>query len=54
MMQDKKVIVIENALFLRNDYDNKEFISKLKEYLGNLPSYCIIVFYYVFENKDKK
>ncbi|BAK56713.1 DNA polymerase III, delta subunit [Candidatus Arthromitus sp. SFB-mouse-Japan] len=53
MMQDKKVIVIENSLFLRNDYDNKEFISKLKEYLGNLPSYCIIVFYYVFENKDK-
>lgn len=53
MMQDKKIVVIEDSLFLRNDYENKEFISKLKEYLDNLPSYCVVIFYYIFESKDK-
>ncbi|BAK81365.1 DNA polymerase III subunit delta [Candidatus Arthromitus sp. SFB-rat-Yit] len=53
MMQDKKMVVVENALFLRSDYENRDFVQKIKDYLADLPSYCVLVFYYVFGNKEK-
>lgn len=53
MMSDKKIIVLENATFLKRDSENKEIVSKLKEYLKNLPTYCILVIYYIFQDQDK-
>lgn len=53
MMQDKKLIVLENATFLKSDSENSEIIIKLKEYLKELPSYCVVVVYYIFQEQDK-
>lgn len=53
MMQDRKIVVLENAMFLKSDYDNKEVLTKLKKYLENLPEYCIVIFYYIFKDSDK-
>lgn len=53
MMSDKKIIVLENASFLKRDGENKEVVSRVKEYLKNLPTYCIVIIYYIFQDQDK-
>lgn len=53
MMQDKKLIVLENATFLKNDSDSSANVIKLKEYLKDLPNYCVVVAYYIFQDQDK-
>lgn len=53
MMQDKKVVVLENATFLKGENENKEVVSKLKQYFENLPTYCVVIIYYVFQEQEK-
>lgn len=53
MMQEKKLIVLENATFLKSDGDNSEVVEKLKSYLSDLPSYCVVIVYYVYGDQDK-
>lgn len=53
MMQDKKVVVLENATFLKGENENKEVVSKLKRYFENLPTYCVVIIYYVFQEQEK-
>ncbi len=53
MMQERKIVVLEDCSFLRSDYDNKSLLSDLKKYLENFPKHCILIFYYVFKEADK-
>ncbi len=53
MMQDKKIIVLENALFLKREYDKKDLVNKLKKYIKSIPDYCILIAYYNFQDHEK-
>lgn len=53
MMSDKRIVVLENASFLKRDGENKDVVIKLKEYLKNLPTYCIVIIYYIFQDQEK-
>lgn len=53
IMQEKKIIILENCSFLKREYEGKETVNKLKEYLKNIPEYTIVVCYYVFQEQDK-
>lgn len=56
IMSDKKVVVIYRAKFLgegEDREDNKKF-EKLIKYLDNVPNYCVLIVYYVFDNNREK
>lgn len=58
-MSDKKVIVVYRADFLgdRTKNTNKngeDILKKIQNYGANLPTGCILIFYYVFENDREK
>lgn len=53
MMQENRVVVLENALFLKRDYENKDMVDRIKTFLKNLPEYCIVIIFYVFQEQDK-
>lgn len=53
MMQEHKIVVLENAEFLKRGYENKDLLNKLMGYLDSLPEHCIIIFYYIFKDSDK-
>lgn len=53
MMQEKRIVVLENCLFLKLDGDKKEQIEKLKELISNLPKECVLICYYIYQEQDK-
>ncbi len=53
MMQEKRIVVLENCLFLKSDGDKKEQIEKLKELIRNLPKECVLICYYIYQEQDK-
>ena len=53
VLQEKKIIVLENALFLKRGFENKEILDKLKKYFENPPTHSIIISYYIFQDIDK-
>ena len=53
MMQEKKIIILENSVFLKREYENKDVVNKLKEYLKRIPEYCVVICYYIFQEQDK-
>lgn len=56
IMSDKKVVVVYRAKFLgegEDREDNKKF-DRLTKYLENVPNFCILIVYYVFENDREK
>lgn len=56
IMSDKKVVLVYRAKFLgegEDREDNKRF-DKLIKYIENVPSFCILIVYYVFENDREK
>lgn len=53
MMQEKRIVVLENSMFLKYDGDKKEQIEKIKELINNLPNECILICYYIYKEQDK-
>ncbi|MCY6484267.1 DNA polymerase III subunit delta [Clostridium aestuarii] len=55
-MSDKKVVVIYRANFLRDKVDKSmEKVSKeINEYVKKLPTECILIMYYIFDNDREK
>ena len=53
MFQEKKIIILENCTFLKREHENKETVNKLKEYFKNIPEYCIVICYYIFQEQEK-
>lgn len=53
MMQEKRIVVLENALFLKREYDKKDLVKRFKDYVKNLPNHCILIVYYNFQDQDK-
>lgn len=52
-MSDKKVVIIYRANFLKEKTDSVgiKLYSKCTEYIKNTPSHCILVLYYLFNDK---
>ncbi|WP_315671478.1 DNA polymerase III subunit delta [Clostridium sp. 19966] len=55
-MSEKKVVVIYRSSFLKDgeDRENKKKFDLISKYLDNLPSQCILLMYYVFEDDREK
>ncbi|WP_027625026.1 DNA polymerase III subunit delta [Clostridium lundense] len=55
-MSEKKVVLVYRANFLGEGEDNykKNLYNSLKEYIGNIPSSTVLIFYYIFKNKREK
>lgn len=55
-LSDKKVILVYRANFLKdiNDNDSKKAFEACKEYIENTPSHCILIFYYILDDKREK
>ncbi|KOA21253.1 DNA polymerase III subunit delta [Clostridium homopropionicum DSM 5847] len=55
-MSEKKAVVIYRANFLRDKVDKAlESSSKeIMQYINNIPSECILIMYYIFENDREK
>lgn len=53
MMQDRKIVVLENAMFLKREYDKKDLVKRFKDYVKNLPEYCVLIVYYNFQDQDR-
>lgn len=52
----KKVVTVYRAVFLsdREDRENKKKFEEIKNYIDNLPSHCVLIMYYVFEDDREK
>lgn len=55
-MSDKKVVLLYRASFLgeKEDREGKKKFEELNKYLDNIPSHCILIMYYVFEDEREK
>ncbi|MDP4089522.1 MAG: DNA polymerase III subunit delta [Bacillota bacterium] len=55
-MSDKKVVLIYRAEFLgdKEDRDSKKRFEDIYKYIENLPSYCILIMYYVLGDDREK
>lgn len=55
-MENKKVIVVYNANFLKDrcDSESEKVYKGIVEYLANVPKHCILILYYIYENDREK
>nr|WP_242850082.1 DNA polymerase III subunit delta [Clostridium polynesiense] len=55
-MSEKKVVVVYRAAFLKEsqDSENKKRFQVCQEYIKESPSHCVLIFYYIFEDKREK
>ena len=55
-LSDKKVILVYRANFLKdiNDNDSKRAFEACKEYIENTPGHCVLIFYYILDDKREK
>jgi DNA polymerase III subunit delta len=55
-MSEKKVVLVYRAAFLTDseDRERKNVLEEIKKYIENIPQYCVLIMYYVFESKREK
>jgi DNA polymerase-3 subunit delta len=55
-MSDRKVVLVYRASFLgeKEDKDSKKRFNEISKYIENLPSHCVLIMYYVFEDDREK
>ena len=55
-MSEKKVVIVYRANFLKDKTDStgKKIYEDLKEYLKNPPEHCMLIMYYLFNDKRER
>lgn len=55
-MSERKMVVVYNSNFFKEKEDsvNKKRFNEISGYLRNVPDYCILIFYFVFESDRER
>lgn len=53
LMSEKRVVLIYRADFLNDSSGGNNIVNAIKKYILNMPSYSILIIYYVYSDKQK-